>query len=136
MDLKFLTATKSFSAFFGRRRNEIIGKSSLTLWANPVERIDMVNRLKANGFVEDFECKMLNKQSEARLCLTALKLYPEEGILEGSIIDITERKKAETEREIMIQFLKITNATFGTRDLITASLEFFSKTIRLRGGRN
>jgi PAS domain S-box-containing protein len=38
---------------------------------------------------------MVNKHGEARTCLTLLRLYREQGILEGSIIDITERKQAE-----------------------------------------
>ena len=39
---------------------------------------------------------MLNKRrGEVRNCLTSLRLYREQGILEGSILDITDRKRAE-----------------------------------------
>ena len=41
--------------------------------------------------------------------------------------DITERKKSETEREIMVEFLRIANATTGTHDLIKAAVDFFQK---------
>ena len=57
-------------------------------------------------------------------------IYDDQGVavrVFGVNIDITERKKAEAEREIMIEFLKITNASFGTRNLIRAALEFFQK---------
>ena len=40
---------------------------------------------------------MLNKQQGVRTCLTSAKLYPEQGNIEGSITDITERKKAEAD---------------------------------------
>jgi PAS domain S-box-containing protein len=124
---EILDCNEKFLRIFGRSRTEIIGKSSQVLWADPLERRDMVSQLKAKGFVEDFECKMLNKQGETRLCITALKLYPDEEILEGSIIDITERNKAETEREIMIEFLRITSVSFDSRDLIKAAVGFFQK---------
>ena len=38
---------------------------------------------------------MLNKQGQVRRCLISMRLYREEGILEGSILDITERKRNE-----------------------------------------
>jgi PAS domain S-box-containing protein len=38
---------------------------------------------------------MLNKKGEVRDCITSLNLYPEEGILHGSILDVTERRRAE-----------------------------------------
>ena len=124
---QILDCNEKFLRIFGRSRDEIIGKSSLVLWADPFERQDMVSQLKTKGFVEDLKCKMLNKQGEASFCLTALKLFPEEGILEGSIIDITERKKSEFEREIMIEFLRIVNSSTGTRDLIRVAVGFFQK---------
>ena len=42
-------------------------------------------------------------------------------------VPIDERKKAEVEREVMIEFLKIANAATSTRDLIKASTDFFQK---------
>lgn len=76
-------------------REEVVGKSSTDMWANTSERDEMVELLKAQGHVTDFECGILNKQGEVRRCITSLRLYRDTGILEGSIQDITERKKAE-----------------------------------------
>jgi PAS domain S-box-containing protein len=42
-------------------------------------------------------------------------------------VPINERKKAEAEREEMIEFLKIANAATSTRDLIKASADLFQK---------
>ena len=76
-------------------REEIAGKSSVNFWADKREREKMVQILKTKGQVIDFEFDLLNKQGEIRRCITSLRLYPDTGILEGSIIDITDRKLAE-----------------------------------------
>src|SRR5208337_2820180 len=92
---EILDFNEKYLSIFGLTREEIQGKSSLGLWANPLEREQMVSLLKADGFVKDFECNMLNKNGVTRQCLTSVKLYPQQGILEGSILDVTERKANE-----------------------------------------
>ena len=89
-------------------REEIAGKSSVNFWADKREREKMVQMLKTNGQVTDFEFDLLNKQGEIRRCMTSLRSYPDIGILEGSIIDITERKLAENKlQESEERFRKI-----------------------------
>ncbi len=90
---------RRFLDIVGMTREETLGKPSVNLWADPKEREEMVKRLVANGSVSAFEYKMLNKrQGDVKNCLTSLRLYREQGILEGSILDITELKMAEEER--------------------------------------
>jgi PAS domain S-box-containing protein len=79
----------------GMTREEAQGKPETMFWADPKEREEVVRRLVADGRVADFECKILNRQSGIRNCLASAVLYPEQGVLEGSIIDITELKLAE-----------------------------------------
>jgi PAS domain S-box-containing protein len=74
---------------------EIVGKPSVNMWADKRERDEMVKMLRADGHVTDFEFDLLNKQGEVRRCITSLQSYPDTGILEGSLQDITERKQAE-----------------------------------------
>jgi signal transduction histidine kinase/ActR/RegA family two-component response regulator len=57
----------------------------------------MVNRLNAEGHLIDVDFRLLTKKGEVRHCISSLKLFKEEGLLEGSVLDITERKKAEDE---------------------------------------
>jgi diguanylate cyclase (GGDEF)-like protein/PAS domain S-box-containing protein len=86
---------EKFISIFGRTPAEMQGSTSVLLWADQHEREEMVRQLETEGRVVDFECGMLNKQGQVRRCLTSMRLYREEGILEGSILDITERKRNE-----------------------------------------
>ena len=92
---EMLDANPRFLEIFGRTRKEVLGGPSVIHWAEPSEREQMVQRLLADGRVTDFECRMLTKQGEVRTCLTSLSLDRSQEILEGSITDISERKRGE-----------------------------------------
>jgi PAS domain S-box-containing protein len=94
-----IEVNRAFLDIVGMTPEETLGKASVDLWADPGEREEMVKRLVADGSVSEFEYHMLNKRrGEVRNCLTSLRLYPEQGLLEGTILDITERKRAEEEK--------------------------------------
>ena len=113
---EILDMNEKFLKIFGRTREEMRSKPSVIHWADPSEREEMFRRLNTDGRVTDFECKMLNKQGEVRMCVTSLRLYREQGILEGSITDITERKLSE---------IALRAANTYNRNLIDASLDPF-----------
>ncbi|MDP2993918.1 MAG: PAS domain S-box protein, partial [Anaerolineales bacterium] len=92
---EILDMNEKFLRIFGLTREEMQGSASVIHWADPREREEMVRRLETEDRVTDFECGMLNKQGEVRRCLTSLRLYRAQEILEGSILDITKRKQAE-----------------------------------------
>jgi PAS domain S-box-containing protein len=92
---EMLDANPRCLEIFGRTREEVIGAPSVVHWAEPDERQEMMRGLEATGRVTDFECCMLNKQGEVRTCLTSLSLDRRRGILEGSLLDITGRKRGE-----------------------------------------
>ena len=52
---------------------------------------------------------------------------PAKGYFAAVFEDITERKKSEAEREIMVEFLRIANATTSTQELVKAAADFFQK---------
>jgi PAS domain S-box-containing protein len=93
---ELMEINRRFLDIVGMTLEETLGKPSVNLWADPKEREEMVKRLVADGSVSAFEYKMLNKrQGDVRNCLTSLRLDREQGILEGSILDITDRRQAE-----------------------------------------
>ena len=90
----------------------------------------MVNMLKRDGKVFDFECKMWSKDGKVKNCLISVRLYLEDGILEGSIIDITERKLVEEKiNKLNIELEK--RVAKRTEELISVNkeLEAFSYSV-------
>ena len=71
------------------------GKQSTFCYADAVERKELVKILEVKGQVVDFEIRLVSKQGEIKTCLLSSKRYPEQEMVVGSIIDVTERKKAE-----------------------------------------
>jgi PAS domain S-box-containing protein len=93
-----LDCNDKFLHILGRTRAEAIGAPSAFLWADPRRREDMVRQLDAQGRVSDLEVEILDAAGQVRHCLTSLRIYKLEGVVEGSILDITERRQAEEQR--------------------------------------
>ena len=90
-----LDVNQKFLDLVGVTREETLGKPSQILWGDQKEREKMVQRLVTEGRVSQLEFQMLNVKTGVRDCITSLVLYREQGILEGSILDITEKKYVE-----------------------------------------
>ena len=91
-----------FEDLFGYSRGEVLGRIlQLGLYANPADRARMLVELKANGRVTDFEIEGRKKGGELLACsLSAVTLVlGGELWIAGAIRDISERKRAEAERE-------------------------------------
>ncbi len=113
---EILDMNEKFLEIFCRTREEMKDSPSVIHWADPSQREEMVHRLELEGRVTNFECGMLNKHGEVRTCLTSLRLYRDQDILEGSIIDITDRKRAEEAlRESEQRYRRLTE---NAKDLI------------------
>ncbi len=92
---EILEFNAKYLKILGYTLDEVKGKPSVDMWADKRERDRMAQMLKARGQVSDFEFVLLTKQGELKTCITSLRLFPDQGILEGSILDITDRKHAE-----------------------------------------
>ena len=97
-----LESNDKFLSILGHTREEVIGKPATILWADPKERDEVIKSLDARGFVKDQECRLVRKDGKVITCITSFKLYPDEGIHEGSIIDITDRKLAEEKVQALL----------------------------------
>jgi two-component system cell cycle sensor histidine kinase/response regulator CckA len=94
---RLLDANGKFLEIFGRSREEMIGGSSEIHWADPRERAEMVRILNRDGRVTNYECGMLDARGRVHTCLISLRLSSD-GTLEGSLVDVTERKQLEAEK--------------------------------------
>ena len=86
-------------SLFGFRRDEVIGQTTLMLgiWPDPQERVRLIDRLRAEGAIRNYELSMRVKSGDLRQFLISSEVTTLGGkrclVTIGN--DITERKKAE-----------------------------------------
>ncbi|WP_291105166.1 MULTISPECIES: PAS domain S-box protein [unclassified Flavobacterium] len=77
-------------------------------WANPEARREMLAALKETGILRNYEMEILTKNKEVRTCSISVKLDTNQGYIEGTVLDITERKQAESKiKESEEKFRKV-----------------------------
>jgi len=64
-------------------------------WVDAAGRDKLVEKLKENGFVLDYETQIIRRDKLAIWINFSATIFPEQGYIEGSIVDITKRKQAE-----------------------------------------
>lgn len=80
---------------FGFTKEEMINSPATLRWADPRAREEMVRVLREGGELREHELDIVTSGGTIRTVLASMKLYPREGYLEGTAIDITARKAAE-----------------------------------------
>ncbi len=91
-----LDVNKKFGEILGLTREESLGKAGRILWADPEDRNKMMKLLKEQGgLLYNYEARLLAKNGEVRDVLASIELRPEKGSLDGTFVDITDRKLAE-----------------------------------------
>lgn len=64
-------------------------------WVDPGQRQRLVKILREKGSVSDFEAEIIKSDGKHIWILFSASLYPEQEYIEGSIVEITDRKQAE-----------------------------------------
>jgi PAS domain S-box-containing protein len=100
-DGRFVDVNDAYTRLFGYSREEIIGHTSADfgLYESFSSRATMFQRLQRDGKIADFETTMRAKSGKLRsvvISSTVISLQGKSHIL-GTVIDITERKRAEAE---------------------------------------
>jgi PAS domain S-box-containing protein len=90
-----LEANKALCNILGYTREELLFKPFTIHWADPKAREEMVKQLIKDGYILKYEADFVTKGGEIVHNLLSLKLYPQDGYIEGFAIDLTERKRAE-----------------------------------------
>lgn len=88
----------SIAQHSGYDRTEIIGKAVGVFYYYPQDRERIIEQLRINGAVIDFEVRLKTKEEELRYASVNAKLIIENGLItgtEGSMRDVTRRKFQE-----------------------------------------
>ncbi len=64
-------------------------------YADPTVRMTMINKIKNKGYIKNYEAEVTDRHGIPHWWSYSARLYPEQGLIEGILVDISERKKAE-----------------------------------------
>jgi PAS domain S-box-containing protein len=110
-DGTILEVNDSFASMTGYSRDELIGKStlSLNLYADSADRLRAVAIMKEQNRLRDFEFPMRLKSGEVRLYSMSAELFELRGDHCWLTIgrDITDSKRAESDRERLLKTEKL-----------------------------
>ncbi|MBE0585393.1 MAG: PAS domain S-box protein [Desulfofustis sp.] len=102
-DGMYLDINEGFSRIMGYSRDEVIGKTSLSLniWRRPEDRQQLVNRLQRNGFVDNLEAEFVFKNGGVGRGLMSARLMQIDGdnVILSITRDITELRRTQQEKE-------------------------------------
>ncbi|MDX2445715.1 MAG: PAS domain S-box protein [Desulfobacterales bacterium] len=96
-DGKFLVANQALAKMLGYDSVDRLVEEYITSthYSDPEIRKELLNQLQSHGRVDGFEIEMMRMDgSTAHIVLSAIA-YLDQGYMEGVIVDITERKRAE-----------------------------------------
>jgi PAS domain S-box-containing protein len=94
IDGTILDCNDAFARILGYQRRELIGSSAFVLYPEATERQDFIARLREHGSLSALECQLRRSDSEVVWVLESARLL-HDGILLGTLADITHRKEAE-----------------------------------------
>ena len=117
---EIIDANEGFLEMFGYSRQEVIGKSSVTLgmWADPLDRTSMVFQLKSEGKVKNKEIFCKRKNGEAFPVVISVSLLQSENhsFVLSVVQDVSSYKQTEAAlRESEARYRMLTE---NTRDVI------------------
>ncbi|VVB84658.1 Methyl sulfide methyltransferase-associated sensor [uncultured archaeon] len=99
-DGRIVDVNEKWQEVFGISREDVIGRTTvdnITVWQNPEERTQAIRDLKKHGSFRNREYGFFRKNGEAWTALMSSEVIQLEGepVILSSLIDITERKRAE-----------------------------------------
>ncbi len=106
----YIDVNESFLHITGYRREEVIGRSAIELkfWTEPGQRAQLLEKLRAQGQVQDVEINFGTKSGQIRAGLLSAEVIEVAGqpCLLAVTKDVTERKRAEQELRRLNRALK------------------------------
>jgi PAS domain S-box-containing protein len=107
-EARIIDVNASWLELFGYRRDEVIGRTNreLDLLVDPEGRGARIRRVRADGIVRNVEVQARRKSGEVRDLMVSNVFVDLEGEGESWIsaqVDITDRKRAEAERDRLLE---------------------------------
>ncbi len=96
---RYLAVNNRFLELLGFQREEVIGNTApeLGIWADPWDRVDVIEQLTRHGRIRDREvlfCTKSGRQIQVQISAETVELGGEQCLVAG-VRDISERKRAE-----------------------------------------
>lgn len=136
-NLEYIFVNKEYEYFFKMKKEEIIGKKVKDIIGNTAFEKAYPNMLKTlEGNTVTFENKIINKEGIEQIIQTTFTPYYQNNIINGIItmvIDITERKRAEEEREQFYKFFKTSSDVMVIVDSYGIFLKVNPSTLKILG---
>jgi PAS domain S-box-containing protein len=109
----YVSINEGFTRLTGFTRDDVIGKSSLdiNIWHDPADRKKLVEELQKNGFCDNLEAQFRRKDGSLTTALMSARILSLKGRphIVSITRDISERKKAEAERERLLLAIEQAN---------------------------
>jgi PAS domain S-box-containing protein len=101
-DGQILYANKHLARIVGFKTNDLIGQKSPDFYYEPSDRLEVLSRLKEDGYVENHEVRIKRKDGTVIWCLFSLvaSVLADEPVIIGGLYDISERKEAEEKLQL------------------------------------
>lgn len=107
---RLLDANATFAAIYGYRVEEILAVPAVFLWGGQTQREVLMQAVRENRLLTDYELNIVTHTGATRICLASVRLNDDEDCLEGTLLDITDRKTAENDLEQRSEELARSNA--------------------------
>lgn len=95
-DSAVLEVNQCFCDVFRGGREDFVGTPAAQWWSVPAERDALVAELQRSGVLKNVEVTMRARDGTPIHALVSATVYPHLGYMEGSVVDITERVRAES----------------------------------------
>lgn len=131
-----LDVNNKFVEIFGYAgKEEVIGKPSAIVYPDIKVRQDMVRHLQeGKGLLVNYETRFVKKDGSEISCLMSVKSFPERGIIEGTIVDITDRKRMDQDLHEKVKEIEKMNKLMVGREL--KMIELKEEIARLKDEKN